>query len=44
MRMIELYWMPGTFVSEKILQEINEEFLRTISQKGKLCIVQKQQQ
>lgn len=34
--MIELYWMPGTFVSKKVLQEINEEFLRTISQKGKI--------
>lgn len=34
--MIELYWMPGTFVSEKVLQEINKEFLRTISQKGKI--------
>lgn len=32
--MIELYWMPGTFVSEKVLQEINEEFLRTISQRN----------
>ena len=31
--MIELWWMPGTFVSDKILQEINREFLRTISQK-----------
>ena len=34
--MIELYWMPGTFVSKKVLQEINREFLRTISQKEKI--------
>ena len=26
--MIELWWMPGTFVSETILQEINNEFLK----------------
>ena len=31
--MIELYWMPGTKKKKKVLQEINEEFLRTISQK-----------
>lgn len=30
--MIELWWMPGTFVSKALLQEINEKFLRTISQ------------
>jgi len=44
MRMIELWWMPGTFVSKALLQEINEKFLRTIKSEGKLCIVQKQQQ
>ena len=31
--MIELWWMLGTFVSNALLQEINQEFLRTISQK-----------
>lgn len=28
--MIELWWMPGTFVSETILQEINNEFLKIV--------------
>ena len=34
--MIELQWMPGTFVSDRILQELNREFLRTISQKEEI--------
>ena len=34
--MIELWWMQGTFVSEALLQEINREFLRTISQKEEI--------
>lgn len=29
--MIELWWMQGTFVSEKILQEINQEWLNQIN-------------
>ena len=28
--MIELWYMPGTFVSEALLQEINKEFLKNL--------------